>query len=239
MIAKTIPITAARPDTSDALRMAVNAIEGFLQLYCSFSDEVLTETKAGKIIAGYWYSRVPGFHEEDDFLHLTRDVLAFFQSGGERTRISDQLGWFFSGFMPTYGAACALLTLAEESQSWQEVQAFMHAHGYGNARKYVETFDWKGGYQKAQAEVQAWADVLDTQVQKVHARYAEPPVIVAFQGPMPPEILEPKTSPPAAPRTPPVSNPLPPPPAPPAGCRRTTAARRYAAARCRGSRPGR
>jgi hypothetical protein len=183
VIARTIPIAAVKATQRDALRMAVAAIENFLLLYGRFSEEELAETDAGKIVAGRWYSRVSGFHDDDDFLHLTRDMLLYLQSGDARSQVSDQLAYFFSGFMPSYGAACALLKIVGESGQWSDVQAFMHAHGYGNARAYVEGFDWKGGEQKAKAEVRAWAAILKEEIDLVEAQRAGPPVQVAFAGP--------------------------------------------------------
>lgn len=96
----TIPITSVAPGLADAKRMAVQEIERFLGRYCQCSDELLARTKVASVIAGHWFSRVPHFHQDDDFLHLTRDVLLYFQSGNARSQASDQLAYFFSGLCP-------------------------------------------------------------------------------------------------------------------------------------------
>lgn len=212
MIAKSIPVTSVKSDISDSKRMAVAAINRFLRTYYPYSEELLTKSQAAQIIAGHWLSRVPGFHDDEDFLHLTRDVLAYFQSGGERSQISDQLAYFFSGFMPSYGATRILLDMVGSGQTWREVQAFMHSLSYGNARQYVESFDWAGGEKKAHAEVKAWADILQTQVDKLEALAKPVPVQLAFLAPgVPPGTFAPSGVTPVAP---PVVSPPPPPMAP-------------------------
>ncbi|SFQ38733.1 hypothetical protein [Variovorax sp. 770b2] len=143
------------------------------------------QTDAAKAVAGQWLSRVKGFHNDDDFLHLTRDFLSYVLSGGERSRIADQLGYYFSGFMPSYGAARTLLSMAADSRPWSEVQAFMHSQSYGDARKHVETFDWREGEKKAKAEIDAWKGILQKQVKGIEmAAYGEP-VLLAQANPQP------------------------------------------------------
>ncbi|MGD7180894.1 hypothetical protein ACQCRY_26385, partial [Ralstonia pseudosolanacearum] len=161
MIARTIPITQVKPDLKDSLRMAVAEIERFLAMF--YPAEAIDQTHAAKAIAGQWLSRVKGFHEDDDFLHLVRDFLSYVLSGGEHSRISDQLAYYFSGFMPSYGSACTLLGMVADGLPWSEVQAFMHSQSYGNAREYIETFDWAGGRKRADAEVNAWLAILREQ----------------------------------------------------------------------------
>lgn len=114
-----------------------------------------------------------------------RDFLSYVLSGGGRSRISDQLAYYFSGFMPSYGAACTFLSMAADGQPWSEVQAFMHSQSYGNARQYVESFDWAGGQKKAQAEIDAWKAILKTQDSQLHtATYGEP-ILLAQAMPQP------------------------------------------------------
>jgi len=183
MIARTIPITQVKPDLNDSLRMAVAEIERFLAMF--YPAEAINQTDAAKAIAGQWLSRIKGFHQDDDFLHLVRDFLSYVLSGGERSRISDQLAYYFSGFMPSYGAACVLMDMVADGRPWSEVQAFMHSQSYGNARQYVETFDWAGGQEKAQAEIDAWKAVLREQDTKLHtATYGEP-ILLAQAKPQP------------------------------------------------------
>ena len=161
--------------------MAVGEIERFLGLF--YPAEAIRQTDAAKAVAGQWLSRVKGFHNDDDFLHLTRDFLSFALSGGERSQVSDQLAYYFSGFMPSYGAACTLLGMAADKRPWSEVQAFMHTQSYGDARKHIETFDWAGGKKKAQAEVDVWKAILEKQVKGVELAVNggdDPPIVLAF-----------------------------------------------------------
>lgn len=188
--ARTIPIVQVKPNLSDAVRMAVGEIARFLAM--SYPQDVIARTQAAEAVAGQWLSRIKGFHADDDFLHLTRDFLAFAlgsggEGGGERTQISDQLAYYFSGFMPSYGAACTLLAMAGEKQPWSKVQAFMHSQSYGNARQYVEGFDWGGGQKKAQAEIDAWKGILERQTKDIEVAISgygsggdEPPLVLAL-----------------------------------------------------------
>ncbi|MDH6171038.1 hypothetical protein M2282_006224 [Variovorax boronicumulans] len=183
MIPRTIPIQQVKPNLSDAVRMAVGEIERFLGLF--YPADAIRQTDAAKAVAGQWLSRVKGFHNDDDFLHLTRDFLSYVLSGGERSQVADQLGYYFSGFMPSYGAARTLLGMAADSRPWSEVQAFMHSQSYGDARKHVETFDWRGGEKKAKVEIDAWKGILQRQVKGIEmAAYGEP-VLLAQASPQP------------------------------------------------------
>lgn len=181
MIARVIPITQVKPDLKDSLRMAVAEIERFLAMF--YPAEAIDQTHAAKAIAGQWLSRVKGFHEDDDFLHLVRDFLSYALSGGEHSRISDQLAYYFSGFMPSYGSACILLGMVADGLPWSEVQAFMHSQSYGNAREYIETFDWVGGRKRADAEVNAWMAVLREQDTRLQTAMTGEPVLLAFAPP--------------------------------------------------------
>lgn len=183
MIARTIPITQVKPDLKDSLRMAVAEIERFLAMF--YPAEAINQTHAAKAIAGQWLSRIKGFHEDDDFLHLVRDFLSYVLSGGEHSRISDQLAYYFSGFMPSYGTACILLGMVADGLPWSEVQAFMHSQSYGNARQYIETYDWAGGRKRADAEVNAWMAVLREQDTRLQTAMAGEPVLLAFAPPTP------------------------------------------------------
>ncbi|AXW10017.1 hypothetical protein CJO90_05780 [Ralstonia solanacearum] len=183
MIARVIPITQVKPDLKDSLRMAVAEIERFLAMF--YPAEAIDQTHAAKAIAGQWLSRVKGFHEDDDFLHLVRDFLSYALSGGEHSRISDQLAYYFSGFMPSYGSACTLLGMVADGLPWSEVQAFMHSQSYGNAREYIETFDWAGGRKRADAEVDAWLAVLREQDTRLQTAMTGEPVLLAFAPPGP------------------------------------------------------
>lgn len=197
---QTISITLVKPALSDAKRMAVVAIEDFLLLYYPYPKALLDKTHVPTTIGGYWLSRVPEEHRAFDFLPLTRDVLLYLQSGGHRSQISDQLAYYFSGFMPSYRAACIFLSLIADDQPWPEVQAFMHSISYGNAREYVETFDWKAGEKKAQAELKAWADVIQAEVNELEALSTQPPERVAYVAPgLPPGVLTPPAMTPAVP----------------------------------------
>lgn len=198
MTSKTIPITSVKTGLSDAIRMAVAAIDDFLGRY--YPAQLRAQTQAAKIIAGHWLSRVQGFHSDDDFLHLTRDVLLYVQSGGHRSRISDQLAYFFSGFVPTYGAACAMLEMLGNNQPWADVQAFMHSQSYGNARAYVENFNWAGGQKTATAELQAWVDVLKRQAAQLDEAKAMQLSAGTAAGALP------AYAPPATPSFPPAAN---------------------------------
>ena len=181
MIARTIPITQVKPDLKDSLRMAVAEIERFLAMF--YPADAIDQTHAAKAIAGLWLSRIKGFHEDDDFLHLVRDFLSYVLSGGEHSRISDQLAYYFSGFMPSYGSACMLLGMVADGLPWSEVQAFMHSQSYGNAREYIETFDWAGGRKRADAEVNAWLAVLREQDTRLQTAMTGEPVLLAFAPP--------------------------------------------------------
>ncbi|QNK67138.1 hypothetical protein [Variovorax sp. PAMC26660] len=183
MISRTIPIQQVKPNLSDAVRMAAAEIERFLGLF--YPMELVRQTDAAKAIAGQWLSRVKGFHNDDDFLHLTRDFLGYVLSGGERSQVSDQLAYYFSGFMPSYGAACTLLGMAADGRPWSEVQAFMHSQSYGDARKYVEGFDWAGGKKKAQAEIDTWKGILQKQVKGIESAAYGEPVLLAQANPQP------------------------------------------------------
>ncbi|MGF6350772.1 hypothetical protein [Variovorax sp. W2I14] len=183
MIPRTIPIQQVKPNLSDAVRMAVGEIERFLGLF--YPAEAIRQTDAAKAVAGQWLSRVKGFHSDDDFLHLTRDFLSYVLSGGERSQVADQLGWYFGGFMPSYGAACTLMQMAAQGQPWSELQAFMHSQSYGDARHYVESFDWGGAKTKAQSEIKAWVDIVQAQDKALQEAAWGEPVLLAQANPMP------------------------------------------------------
>jgi len=201
-IAPTVPITQVKANLSDSVRLAVGEIERFLGMF--YPSEAIEQTQAAQAIAGQWLSRIKGFQNDDDFWHLTRDFLAYTLTGGERSLISDQLAYYFSGFMPSYGAACILLDMVADGRPWSEVQAFMHTLSYGNARQYVEGFDWAGGEKKAQAEIDAWKAILMEQDQALHnATYGEP-VLLAFVGPEPIPGIPPTTATPPGPPVRPV-----------------------------------
>jgi hypothetical protein len=215
--ARTIPIVQLRPNLGDAVRMAVGEIARFLGIF--YPADVIAHTQSAEAIAGQWLSRIKGFHADDDFLHLTRDFLAFAlgsgsEGGGQRTQASDQLAYYFSGFMPSYGAACTVLAMAAEKQPWSQVQAFMHSLSYGNARAYVEDFDWEGGRQKAQAEVDAWKGIIERQALTIEKAIGDDEsIVLAFapggdplapQSDVPPQYRAPPQPPtvPAPVRTP-------------------------------------
>lgn len=167
MIARPIPVVPVKPDLKDSVRMAVVEIERFLAMF--YGADAIHQTQASEAIAGQWLSRLEGFHDEDDFLHLVRDFLSYLSSSGERSRVSDQLAYYFSGFLPSYGAACIFVDMIADGLAWPEIRAFMHRQAYGNAREYIETFNWTGGEQKAKAEVAAWTAILKTQDGKLRA----------------------------------------------------------------------
>ena len=127
-LSPSIPIASAPIQLGDSVRLAVGEIERFLGPW--YPQTLLDKSKAAKAIAGQWLSRVKGFHAQDDFVHLVRDVLAQCHSGKERTAISDQLAYYFSGFLPTYGASCTLLGMVGDGLPWSEVQAFLHSQSY-------------------------------------------------------------------------------------------------------------
>lgn len=223
--ARTIPIVQVKPKLGDAVRMAVAEIARFLGMF--YPPEAIARTRSAEAIAGQWLSRIKGFHADDDFLHLTRDFLAFALSSGaegraERTQASDQLAYYFSGFMPSYGAACTLLAMAAEKQPWSHLQAFMHGLSYGNARRYVDGFDWGSGQKKAQAEIDAWRGILQRQANELDIASrgldswaSEPPIVLAFAPDGDP--LAPRSDVPPQYRTPPKppTVPVPVEPAPP------------------------
>jgi len=183
VIPRTIPIQQVKPNLNDSVRMAVAEIERFLGLF--YPAEAIQQTDAGKAVAGQWLSRIKGFHNDDDFLHLTRDFLSYVLSGGERSQVADQLGWYFGGFMPSYGAACTLMKMAAQGQPWSELQAFMHSQSYGDARQYVESFDWGSAKTKAQSEIKAWADIVQAQDKALQEAAWGEPVLLAQANPMP------------------------------------------------------
>ncbi|MEM5314461.1 hypothetical protein [Paraburkholderia sp. JHI869] len=154
MIARVLPISQVKPDLRDAVRMSVAEIERFLAMF--YPIDVIRRQESALAIAGQWLSRVEGFHDDDDFLYLVRDFLSWVLSGGERSLASDQLSFLFSGFMPSYGTSRTFLGIVNDGGTWLDVRAFMHSQAYGNAKQYVELFDWSGGGKKAQAEAQAW-----------------------------------------------------------------------------------
>jgi hypothetical protein len=184
MIARnTFPIVQVKPDLTDSLRMAVAEIERFLALF--YPADTLRQTESAKAVAGQWLSRVKGFHNDDGFLHLTRDFLAYTLSGGARSGISDQLGYYFSGFMPSYGMARIFMSLLSDGATWNDVRAFMHSQGYGNAREYIESFDWTSARQKADAEIEAWTKILRAEDAKLQAASHGAPVLLAQALPAP------------------------------------------------------
>ncbi|OLL32005.1 hypothetical protein BTH42_08610, partial [Burkholderia sp. SRS-W-2-2016] len=63
--------------------------------------------------------------------------------------------------------------------TWPDVRAFMHSQAYGDAKQYVESFDWSGGGKNAQAETQAWLKVLKEEDDKLRAASS----LVAFVAP--------------------------------------------------------
>ncbi|WP_232071495.1 hypothetical protein [Paraburkholderia pallida] len=81
--------------------------------------------------------------------------------------------------MPSYGTARTLLGIVNDGGTWPDVRAFMHSQAYGNAKRYVEEFDWSAGGKKAQAETQAWLAVLKEEVCKLNAGAS----LVAFLAP--------------------------------------------------------
>jgi hypothetical protein len=167
MIARVLPITQVKPDLKDSVRMAVAEIERFLAMF--YPIDRIRQQQSAQAIAGQWLSRVKGFHDDDDFLHLVRDFLSWVLGGGERSLASDQLSFLFSGFMPSYGTARAFLGIVNDGGTWPDVRAFMHSQAYGNAKQYVESFDWSGGGKKVQAETQAWLGVLKEEDGKLKA----------------------------------------------------------------------
>lgn len=167
MIARVLPVTQVKPDLKDSVRMAVAEIERFLAMF--YPIDRIRQQQSALAIAGQWLSRVKGFHDDDDFLHVVRDFLAWVLSGGERSLASDQLSFFFSGFMPSYGTARIFLGIVNDGGTWPDVRAFMHSQAYGNAKQYVESFDWSGGGKKAQAEAVAWLGVLKEEDGKLRA----------------------------------------------------------------------
>ncbi|SUD94436.1 Uncharacterized protein conserved in bacteria [Ralstonia mannitolilytica] len=66
---------------------------------------------------------------------------------------------------------------------WSEVQAFMHSQSYGNAREYIETFDWASGRKRADAEVDAWLAILREQDTRLQTAMTGEPVLLAFAPP--------------------------------------------------------
>lgn len=177
MIARVLPITQVKPNLKDSVRMAVAEIERFLGMF--YRTDAIRQQQSALAIAGQWLSRVKGFHDDDDFLYLVRDFLSWVLSGGERSLVSDQLSLLFSGFMPSYGTARTFLGIVSDGGAWPDVRAFMHSQAYGNAKQYVESFDWSRGGKKAQAEVQAWLKVLKEEDSKLGAASG----LVAFVAP--------------------------------------------------------
>jgi hypothetical protein len=183
MIARVLPITQVKPDLKDAVRMSVAEIERFLAMF--YPIDVIRQQQSALAIAGQWLSRVKGFHDDDDFLYLVRDFLSWILSGGERSLASDQLAFFFSGFMPSYGTARTFLGIVNDGGNWLDVRAFMHSQAYGNAKRYVESFDWSGGGKKAQAEAKAWVGVLKEEDRKLQAAALGGTVMLAQALPAP------------------------------------------------------
>lgn len=177
------PIKPIEIDIKPAARKAVEDITNFLSIW--YPTDAITQTRAALEIGGRWLSRIDGFHDHDDFSNLVRDFLLYVQSGGERSQVSDQIAYYFSGFMPTYGAACIFIGMVADRRPWSEVEAFMHTLSYGGARRYIETFDWKGGEKKARAEAEAWVAILTAQAQKLDTAQAGSPVLLAQAQPAP------------------------------------------------------
>ncbi|WP_412771289.1 hypothetical protein [Ralstonia syzygii] len=75
--------------------------------------------------------------------------------------------------------------MVANGQPWSEVQAFMHSQSYGNARQYVETFDWTEGKKKAQAEIDAWKAILRAEDARLQAAAYGEPVLLAQAMPQP------------------------------------------------------
>lgn len=208
-IART-PIKPIAIELKPALRKAVDEIAAFLAIW--YPSSVVEQSEAALAIAGQWLSRIKGFHDQEDFSNLVRDFLLLVQSGGERSRISDQIAYYFSGFMPSYGAACILIDMVAERRPWSEVQAFMHTLSYGGAKRYVETFDWGGGKQKANAEFKAWVEILKEQAKTLDAAMADAPVLLAQAQPQPAPVYDvPPANDPVMPRPKPSLRLVPPP----------------------------
>ncbi|KWA11040.1 hypothetical protein WL26_17150 [Burkholderia cepacia] len=216
MIARVLPITQVKPDLKDSVRMAVSEIERFLAMFHPI--DVIRKQQSALAIAGHWLSRVKGFHDDDDFLYLVRDFLSWVLSGGERSLVSDQLSFFFSGFMPSYGTARTFLDIVNDDGTWLDVRAFMHSQAYGNAKRYVESFDWSGGGQKAQAEAKAWVDVLQEEDRKLQAATLGGTVMLAQALPAPgAPVTDVPANDPFFPKPPPSLRVVPPVEAPAAG----------------------
>lgn len=156
-----IPIQPIDTDAHAAVRMGVGEIHRFLTLF--YPAVLIDQHQSSQAIAGQWLARIPRFHADDDFLHIVRDFLSHILSQGEPSIASDRLIYFFSGYMPSYGAAAVLLDMAHDRRPWSEIQAFMHGLGYGDAQQHIENFDWKSGQQKAESELRAWYKILTDQ----------------------------------------------------------------------------
>ncbi|WP_255992350.1 hypothetical protein [Chitinolyticbacter albus] len=206
---RTIPIAPVKTGLTDAVRMSVREISQFLGLF--YPATLVEQEEAAEKIAGQWLSRVRAFHKDDDFLFLVKDFLQVVLSGGARSKTSDTLAYYFSGFMPTYGSALILIDMIYDGRPWSEVQAFMHIIGYGNARQYVETFDYQGAQNKVKAEHNAWLDILKQQDATLHTALFGAPVQLAL-APSPgygPTISDAPPRPITIPQLPPSAEPLP------------------------------
>ena len=175
---RVISIIPVETSSTDAIRMAVREVGQFLGLF--YPAALIAQHEVAEKITGQWLSRIQAFHNGDDFLQLVRDYLQSILSGGERSKTSDSLAYYFSGFMPTYGASCTLIDMVYDGREWSEIKAFMHHIGYGDARKYIEDFDYKGAQTKIKSEHKAWLDILKQQDTALHLAQNGPPVQLAF-----------------------------------------------------------
>jgi hypothetical protein len=173
----TIPIVQIKPDLNDAVRMAAAEITWFLSMF--YSSASIKQTEADKAIAGQWLSRIKGFRDDDDFLHPTRDLLAFVLSSGARSHVSDYIGYHFLGFMPSYGAAHIFVVVVAEGATWTDVRAFMHSQAYGDTREHAGSFDRDAERKASQNEINEWAKILLTQDDSLQVAKVDAPALLA------------------------------------------------------------
>ncbi|MEJ2714171.1 MAG: hypothetical protein P8014_13505 [Acidihalobacter sp.] len=167
-------------------------------LHSFYTGEVVDERQAAERIVGQWLSRVQGFHDEQDFTQLVQAFTGYLWAPQVKSRENLALGYFFGGFMPTYGAAFTFVSLLFDGEPWPRIQAFMHSLSYGAARTYVEQFDWAGARKKARAEVTQWIDILRAEAHQVEtAQHRKNQALMGFVGPYPGSPTPTPTAPPA------------------------------------------
>lgn len=162
---------------------AAERIQHFLAI--SLPVDAVTQGNAAERVAGQWLSRIQGLHGADDFLLLVQDYLQHLMANGEATQASDALSYYFSGFLPNYGVARTFVQMVYERQTWPEIKAYLHHTGYGDVQTHLDSFDWKAGQKKVNAEHKAWLEILQKEHERVVTLMSPQAILLASAQPVP------------------------------------------------------